>query len=306
MRLCGSFFACYFCMTLFDYLALLSWHKCPISPQDFETLSEGGIDNPEQFSSFLSNLKAREYVLSNKNWWKKAEQDYKYCKEKGYFILSPDKKDYPHSLLRFYNKAPIFLVLGQIPSHFMPVTFVGTRQPDELVLNWMDFYLPDILKEKSLCVVSGGARGIDQKAHKIAIRSQKPTLCFLPSGLDSFYPKSLYPLKSSILDQGGAFISCFPYWEEMKKSYFHERNSLMAGYSDLVVILQAQIRSGTMLTAKKSLDIGTPLAVLPGPVLSASWTGNLQLIYDGADMVRDALDLSLLIDSLKQKDNIEG
>ena len=289
-------------MTLFDYLSLLSWQVGTISPKDFESLREADIDNPEQFVSFLSDLKAKEYVLSNKNWWKKAEKDYKHCQEKSYYILSPDKKEYPHFLLDYYNKVPIFLILGQIPTDFFPVTFVGSRQPEELVLNWMDFYLPDLLAEKPICIVSGGARGIDQKAHKIAIRSQKPTLCFLPSGLDTFYPKSLYPLKSSLLDHGGAFVSCFPYWAEMRKSYFHTRNTLMAAYSQLVVILQAQIRSGTMLTAKKSLDLGTPIAVLPGPVLSASWTGNIQLIYDGANVVRDHLDLSLMIESLEQKE----
>ena len=289
-------------MTSFDYLALLSWQNCPISSEDFKALKDNGIDNPEKFSSFLSHLKAREYVLSNKNWWKKAEQDYKHCQEKSYHILSPDKKDYPSSLLNCYDKAPVFSVLGEMPSDLLFVTFVGSRQPDELVLNWMDFYLPEVLREKSICIVSGGARGIDQKAHKIAIRSEKPTLCFLPSGLDALYPKSLYHLKSSLLDQGGAFISCFPYWEEMRKPYFHKRNALMAAYSKLVVILQAQIRSGTMLTAKKSLELGTPIAVLPGPVLSASWTGSLQLLYDGADMVRDSLDLSLLIDCLYRKD----
>lgn len=288
-------------MTLYDYLALLSWQNCSVSARDFEILREEGIDSPEKFRSFLSCPKARDYTLSNKSWWRKAEQDYKYCQEKNYHILSPDKKNYPRKLLNCYNNAPVFLVLGHLPSDFLFITFVGSRQPDDLVLNWMDFYLPDILRERPICVVSGGARGIDQKAHKIAIRCQKPTLCFLPSGLDSFYPKSLYSLKSSVLDQGGAFISCFPYWEEMRKSYFHKRNGLMSAYSDLVVILQAQIRSGTMLTARKSLELGTPIAVLPGPALSAGWTGNLQLLYDGADMARDSLDLSLLIDRLTQK-----
>jgi len=294
-------------MTLFDYLSLLSWQNCPLSAKDFEALSKKGINSPDKFSSFLSYEKTREYVINHKNWWKKAEEDYKHCQKNNYSILSPDKKQYPSPLLRSFDRVPIFSVLGEIPKNLFAVTFVGSRHPDELVLNWMDFYLPEILRQKPINTVSGGARGIDQKAHKIAIRCGKPTLCFLPSGLDCFYPKSLYEIKSSLLDQGGAFVSSFPYWEEMKKSYFHKRNTFMAAYSKLVVILQAQIRSGTMLTAKKSLDYGTPIAVLPGSVLSAPWTGNLQLIYDGAHMVRDSLDLSLLIDqilseSLKESD----
>ena len=84
----------------------------------------------------------------------------------------------------------------------------------------------------------------------------------------------------------------------MQKSFFHIRNRLMACYSLLVVILQAQIRSGTMLTAKSAADYGTPVAVLPGPALAPAFTGNLQLLYDGAFLLRDQMDLALLIESL--------
>ena len=76
----------------------------------------------------------------------------------------------------------------------------------------------------------------------------------------------------------------------MRKSFFHIRNALLACYSKLVLVGQAQIRSGTMLTARKALDYGVPVA--------APWTGNLQLIYDGAYLLRDDIDLSLLIESV--------
>ena len=286
-----------------DYLSLLSWQGCKILFQDFINLENQGIQNPENFASFVSLLETKEYLIHNKHWWKKAESDYKYCRDKGYQLFYPGKQDYPEKLINFFDTVPIFLTLGDLSSlrTLFPITFVGSRRADELVLNWMDFYLPSLIKEKQICVVSGGARGIDQKAHSIAIRSKSPTLCFLPSGLGHFYPESLNSLKKGILDSGGAFISCFPPWLEMYKFCFHIRNSLMSAYSLLVVILQAQVRSGTMLTARKSLDYGVPLAVLPGPALSVRWTGNLQLLYDGAYLIRDNIDLSLLIESLTVK-----
>ena len=286
-----------------DYLALLSWQSCPITRRDFINLYHQDIQNPENLASLVSLPETREYMISNKGWWKKTEADYKYCKNKNYQLLYPGKKAYPKNFIHFFERPPVFLSLGVLPakSECLTITFVGSRIAEELTLNWMDFYLPSLIKEKQVCVVSGGARGIDQKAHKIAIRSQCPTLCFLPSGLDHFYPESLNALKKGILNNGGAFISCFPPWEEMRKSYFHTRNAFMSAYSSLVFILQAQIRSGTMLTARKALDFGVPLAVLPGPALSARWTGNLQLLYDGAFLVRDNVDLSLLIESLAVK-----
>ena len=287
-------------MNWFDYLSLLSWQNCPITKKDFVNLQSQDIQSPENLSAIVSTIETKEYLNSNKYWWKKAEKDYAYLQNRNYQLLSPNHPSYPSQFLDFFENVPIFLVLGAFPfqNKFLPITFVGSRKADELVLNWMDFYLPSLIQEKPICIVSGGARGIDQKAHKIAIRSQKPTLCFLPSGLDQLYPSSLNKIKTAILDNGGAFISCFPPWAEMQKSHFHIRNGFMSAYSSLVVILQAQMRSGTMLTAKKSLDFGVPLAVLPGPVLSVNWTGNLQLIYDGAYLIRDNIDLSILIESL--------
>ena len=283
-----------------DYLSLLSWQGCKISLQDFINLKNQDTQNPENFVSVVSSLEAKEYLVHNKYWWKKAEADYKHCQNKNYQLLYPGKPAYPKKFIHFFSSVPIFLSLGDLPSEktYFPITFVGSRIADELTFKWMDFYLPSLIKEKQIYVVSGGARGIDQKAHTIAMRSQSPTLCFLPSGLDHFYPDSLNSLRKGILNNGGAFISCFPPWEKMYKSYFHIRNSFMAAYSSLVLILQAQIRSGTMLTARRSLEYGIPLGVLPGPSLSARWTGNLQLLYDGAYLIRDNIDLTLLIESL--------
>lgn len=291
-------------MKLADYLSLLFWHGCSITEQDFFNLESQKIQNPENLVDIISSPETRAYLIHNKYWWKKAESDYKHCQSKNYQLLYPGNRAYPKQFCHFFNKVPVFCVLGQLPFEpsYLPITFVGSRVSDELTLNWMDFYLPSLIQDKKICIVSGGARGIDQKAHKIAIRSQSPTLCFLPSGLDNFYPENLLSLKKGILDNGGAFLSCFPPDAKMYKSYFHIRNSFMAAYSSLVVILQAQMRSGTMLTAKKSLEYGVPLAVLPGPVLSVRWTGNLQLIYDGAYLIRDNIDLSCLIESLTVKE----
>ena len=287
-------------MLLEKYLALLSWQNCKIHAQDFINLKNQDIQNPEQLLHCVTSPHTKEYLMANKMWWKKAVTDYHYCKSKDYQLLYPGHPEYPKSFLQCFNIAPILLVLGDLSSQrcFTPVTFVGSRLADQTALSWMDFYLSSLIREKNICIVSGGAKGIDQKAHSLAIRACTPSVCFLPSGLDHFYPKNLYELKKSFLDCGGVFISCFSPWTEVQKFHFQFRNRLMSAYSLLVVVIQSQLRSGTILTAKKALDLGVPLAVLPGPTLSSKWAGNLQLIYDGAPMVRDATDLSLLMDSL--------
>ena len=295
----------FFDMLLGDYLSLLTWRGCRIFLQDFKRLQEDPPRSPERFKNTVCHPESREFLIRNRSWWKTAEEDYKQCSQKNYRITWPGKEDYPLSFLKLDDPPLSITYLGNLPhcdgGGYFPMTVVGSRKGHEIVFNWMDFYLSKILKEKKICLISGGARGVDQKAHSTALRLNSPTVCFLPSGLDRFYPDNLNFLKKGILDCGGGFISCFSPWEEMRKPFFHIRNRLMACYSKLVFVAQAQIRSGTMLTAGKALDCGAPVAVLPGPPLSVLWTGNLQLIYDGAHIVRDDVDLSLLIESLSHE-----
>ena len=284
-------------MLLQDYLALISWQGCKISLKDFENLESFDIKSPQEIASIVSHPETRSFLIDNKDWWKQAEKDYKDCGKKSYHILWPGHKDYPKAFMRSLSSPPVLTYIGQLNPHLDPITFVGSRKSDQRSLDWMDFYLSESLKDKNVSIVSGGARGIDQKAHLIAIQSKIPTICFLPSGLDCFYPSSLQSYEKDILDQGGAFISCFPPNSQMYKSYFHVRNRLIASYSKLVVVIQAQIRSGTMLTAKQALNFGVPVATLPGFPLSNAFSGNLQLLYDGAFLLRDHIDLSLLIET---------
>ena len=284
-----------------DYLSLLTWQTGKICMQDFENLEKANIKCPQDILPCISNPETQTWLYSKRFWWKQAEEDYKKCQKKNYKLTWPGKQDYPRSFLRL-NKPPVTLTyigeLCQDTKHF-PMTIVGSRKYEDIVFNWLDFYLPEVIRKHAVCLVSGGARGVDQKVHSIAIRLKQPTLCFIPSGLDKFYPQSLQAFRRDVLDHGGAFISSFHPDSSMYKSFFHIRNQLMAAYSELVLVAQASLRSGTMLTALKALNHGIPVGVLPGPALSRSWTGNLQLLYDGAYLIRDDKDLSLLIESLK-------
>ena len=95
-----------------DYLSLLSWQGCTISLQDFINLKDQNIQNPENFVSVVSLLETKEYLTHNKHWWKKAEADYKHCKNKNYKLFYPGKKAYPEKFLQFFDTVPILLSLG--------------------------------------------------------------------------------------------------------------------------------------------------------------------------------------------------
>ena len=280
-------------------MALLSWQGCKVYLSDFKALRSLCPNTPEKLVQIVSHKNTKSFLIENPHWWKKAEAQHKLCRQKGYQVTWPGQADYPKPFLHFEDFSPVLTYIGHLNGNGCPVTVVGSRKSSELTLNWMDFFLPKVIQEQGLCIVSGGARGIDQKAHSIAIRLKSPTLCFLPSGLDHFYPSGLNQLRAAVLDSGGGFVSSFPPDFKMQKFCFYIRNRLMACFSLLVLILQAELRSGTMLTAKKALDCGVPVGTISGPPLSPLFTGNLQLLYDGAFLLRDGLDLALLVESLK-------
>ena len=284
------------------YLAFLSWKDCPPSLEDYSRLKQAGrIQKPERLQDLVSHKGARAFFRQNPNWLREADALFAHCRAKGYRLSFLGEPSYPKAFSSL-DFPPLLSYKGCLPGEGdLAVTVAGSRKPAEVTLNWMDFFLPRLVQDQKVWLVSGGARGVDQKAHSIAVRLQAPTVCFLPSGLDCFYPASLYRMEKAVLDCGGAFVSCFPPDFQMKKFCFHIRNRLMARFSSLVVIMQAEIRSGTMLTARYAVDFDIPTATLPGPPLSPLFAGNLQLLFDGAFLLRDGLDLSLLMESARRR-----
>ena len=118
------------------------------------------------------------------------------------------------------------------------------------------------LTQAGLPVLSGLARGIDGAAHEGALEAGK-TWGVLGSGLDHPYPAEHLPLMERMAAQGGV-LTCFPLWAHPKPSHFPRRNVLLAAWSQGVLVVEAQIRSGSLVTAKLALDHGKELFAVPG------------------------------------------
>ncbi len=168
------------------------------------------------------------------------------------------------------------------------VSVVGAREVKSWVLEWMENELGPALHQCGVGVVSGGARGLDQYAHGLAIRGNLPTVVVVPSGLQNIYPKKIENWRkiSKVL-----FVSEYLPAVIMRKHHFHKRNRIIAGLSPLTLVVQASEKSGTMMTARKALDYGRALATLPGSPLDSAFAGNNQLLYDGAFLIRNKNDL---------------
>ena len=275
------------------YLALLNWQGQKITFDDFQALDQA--KSIEDIQKAVQQPSVKDYILNNKTWWRSAERQLKACRQSDIKLTWPGQEDYPQ-LLYLYKNSPTLLSYKGHPcwNHYFKLCVVGSRKIHSQTSKWMDHHLSSFLSQHDIYLLSGGARGVDQKGHSLAIRASRPTLCFLPCGLDFLYPSSLEEWVEPVIKNKGAFISPFPPDYQIRRSFFHYRNSLMVRMSQVVLIMQAEKRSGSMLTARLASLYGVTLCVIPGPAMDSLFSGNLDLINDGALMVRDQLDLSAI------------
>lgn len=229
--------------------------------------------------------------------WRLARNVESWCEQRGAKILYPGHPEYPAPFL-FLEAPPLFLsVLGESPwVHRQCLSVVGSREPDRRVVEWMDVQLSRVLETGSLVTVSGGARGVDQRAHAVSLRLGKPTVVFIPSGLARPYPSALDAWIPDILKCGGAIVSEFPPWEPMHKRNFEKRNRLIAGLGRVLFVAEAKRRSGSLMTARLARECSRTITVLPSFPGESCAAGTLDLLFDGAFPIRDAEDLLSLFD----------
>lgn len=220
------------------------------------------------------------------------------CNKKQIEILYPGHDFYP---LEFYDleKPPIFLSYqGELSFEKLithRISVIGSRELSYESREWMNLHFDEFLKKSKCLTISGGARGADQTCHFLSIRNQLPTWVWLPSGLNEVYPQDILKWKASLLDAGGILWSEFLPNQVMRKFYFERRNRLIAALSDNLFVVEARRKSGSIMTAHLALNQGKQIHVLPHSPYCAQSLGGLDLIYAGASIVRDSLDLELAV-----------
>lgn len=171
-------------------------------------------------------------------------------------------------------------VRGTLPPQGLRIAVVGTRTPSRLgrerARNWSRR-----LTESGVNVLSGLARGIDGAAHAGALEAG-PTWGIMGSGLDHPYPNEHIGLMDRIVDSGGGLITPFPPDAQPLKWHFPRRNLLLAAWSLGVLVIEAKLRSGSLVTAKLALEHGKELWVVPGSPEEPLCEGPNSLLREGA------------------------
>lgn len=205
--------------------------------------------------------------------------------------------NYPSSFRILLQPPLLFSYIGKPCWLQSPcLSVVGSREPHPYTVAWMKSELRDFIKNTDVVVVSGGARGVDFIAHSLCLDLGRPTLVMLPSGLKQIYPPSLNNHVKAILEAGGCLISEYDSNFAVRKHLFQHRNRLIAALNHALLIGEANIQSGTIMTAHIALEMGRPVWVVPGHPLMSSFAGSLDLVLDGGQLVRNAEDLKLFFD----------
>jgi DNA processing protein len=207
---------------------------------------------------------------------------------------------YPARLRRLTDAPPVLAVRGD-PGLLTAtcVAMVGSRAATPYGL-WAAREIAGGLSRAGVVVVSGLARGIDAAAHRSALGAGGSTLAVQGCGPDRIHPPSHAALSREIVQQG-AVVSEFPPGTPPLPHHFPLRNRVISAISQVVVVVEARERSGSLLTARHAADQGVDVMVVPGPIDAAAHAGANRLLRDGAGAVTGVEDvlmaLGLVFDS---------
>ena len=248
--------------------------------QDAETLAREANLNPSTAAHLLRDAFA---VDPQEEWDKTAAL--------GGHIYVPEDEEYPQSL-RNIKEAPLALyVLGKLPAEEKPcVAMVGTRKITPYGRRAANKLASD-LTPAGVPVVSGLARGVDSECHAAAVRLKKPTVAVIGTGVGRCYPPENRSLARAILEHGGAIVSELPFNKPPNAFHFPRRNRIIAALSQPVVVVEGEIKSGALITAKLALEMGKDVLAVPGPIDSPQSAGTNHLIREGAGVVTSAADI---------------
>ena len=193
---------------------------------------------------------------------------------------------YPQQLMNIPQPPKKLYLIGDIRALEPGLAVVGARKATPYGIGCARRFAR-IAAEKGVVVISGGARGCDSEAHKAALEVGGRTVVFLGGGCDVIYPPEHRGLFQRIIDSGGAIASEYDWTMPPLRHQFRERNRLIAGLSDVVLIVEAGLPSGTFSTADEALDAGREVLVVPGSITSALSRGANRLLLQGASPVVD-------------------
>jgi DNA processing protein len=220
----------------------------------------------------------------------RLEADLKWLSHPNHHLLCWDDDAYP-VLLRRINGPPAALFIDGDPGCLWQpqIAIIGSRNPTAGGLDHArDF--ANTLARQGMTITSGLASGIDSAAHEAALNAGALTIAVNGTGLDRVYPASSRAVAERIRSQG-AMISELPLGSPPRRQHFPSRNRIISGLSLAVLVVEAGLNSGTLITARKAAEQGREVFALPGSLHNPMAKGCHRLIREGARLVETTADI---------------
>ncbi|HGC8223048.1 TPA: DNA-processing protein DprA [Streptococcus agalactiae] len=215
---------------------------------------------------------------------KKLRQEFK-----KFPVLSILDSNYPLELKEIYNPPVLLFYQGNIELLSKPkLAVVGARQASQIGCQ----SVKKIIKETNnqFVIVSGLARGIDTAAHVSVLKNGGSSIAVIGSGLDVYYPTENKKLQE-YMSYNHLVLSEYFTGEQPLKFHFPERNRIIAGLCQGIVVAEAKMRSGSLITCERALEEGREVFAIPGNIIDGKSDGCHHLIQEGAKCIISGKDI---------------
>jgi DNA processing protein len=275
------------------WLAL--WHIPGIGPGRFAKLLQRFPDLKHLFEASeleLQSLGLKEEVVAaiRNPDWRAVERDLRWAERSGCYIVTVLDEIYPNLLKEIPGAPPVLFVQGQVEVLSLPqIAMVGSRHPSKAGVEVARDFASHLV-EAGLAITSGLALGIDSASHRGALEARGKTVAVLGNGLNEIYPAANKKLAQQII-QSGALVSEFPLDLEPLKTNFPRRNRIVSGLSLGTLVVEATLRSGSLITAYLANEQNREVFAIPGSIHHHLARGCHLLIRRGAKLVETVQDI---------------
>ncbi len=229
---------------------------------------------------------------------RQVRHDIAWLRERKIHILDPEHEHYPCLMREVKRAPPLLYVWGDPVVLSLPqIAIVGSRKPTVGGRQNATRFARSLV-EAGFAVTSGLALGVDVAAHTGALEGQGKTIAILGTGIDQIYPARHVAMAEQIVATGGAIATEFPLGTGALPSNFPQRNRIISGLACGVLVVEAAVQSGSLITARYALQQDREVYAIPGSIQNPLSRGCHALIKDGAKLVETPLDIIEELDGM--------
>jgi DNA processing protein len=251
---------------------------------DLFALSQSNLEKAglsEKLASVISSFNMKE-IEQDLHW--ETQNQHQHC------ILTWEDNRYPALLKEIHDPPVVLYARGDLASLEQPMlAMVGTRKPSTTGAE-TSWYFANQLAQCGITIVSGLAEGIDAKAHQGCLKAEARTIAVMGTGMDSIYPRSNSQLASKIVENG-LLLTEFPLKSRANAGHFPRRNRIISGLSKATLVVEAAMKSGSLITARLALEQNRDVLAIPGSIHNVQARGCHYLLQQGAKLVTSIQDV---------------